>query len=225
MHEQIRRAIGTGWTPAEWREVAVSHPVLRRHLAGDVTGAHTLLREYTAAHEAGHAVVGMLVGAKLRRVEIAHLHEIEQSGTVGFNEYTWPWSGRRTVVSPPEGERLVAELLMDLGGIAGHEVIYNNGWGLDAAAWTDPTESGSLRGEAEVGGDLYEARKRVRGAILHGERVLGRATTADALLAAYEQAEGLLVGRRGTLLRLAGHLLAYGKADRTVIEACWGVGE
>lgn len=215
MHPQIKRAIGIGWDPEEWALVALGHPVLRLHLAGKVDQAHRLLREMTAAHEAGHAVIGRTAGAEIYRIEIAHLHEIERSGTLGFNEYGWPRRART----------LEAELLMDLGGIAGHEVVYNNGWGLDAAAWTEPSGTGCLRGEPSVGGDLYEARQRVRTEIFAGRRVLGRSNTADALVSAYEQAEAILVGRRGTLLALAGHLLAHGKADRDVIDAIWERGE
>lgn len=223
MHEQIRRAIGTGWSAEEWDAVKHGHPVYDLHLRGRVREAHLLLREYTAAHEAGHAIVGRLVGATIHRVEIARLDEIERSGTLGFNEYSWPWRGRRSAVAGEE--RLVAELLMDLAGIAGHEAIYNNGWGLDAAAWSEPHAYAALNGEGDVGGDLFEARNRVRGAILAGGRVLGRTTTADALLAAFEQAEALLLGRRATLLRLAGHLLAHGTADRSVVNDCWAAGE
>lgn len=215
MHPQIKRAIGVGFSPEEWHLIALGHPVLRLHLAGKVDQAHRLLREYTAAHEAGHALLGLTVGAQIERVEIAHLHEIERTGTLGFNEYGWPRRART----------LEAELLMDLAGIAGHEVIYGNGWGLDAAAWTDPSQTGTLRGEPGVGGDLYEARTRVRGEILAGRRVLGRSNTADALVSAYEQAEGILLGARGRLLRLAGHLLHYGKADGETIEAVWGLPE
>lgn len=219
MHPQVKQALGVGWTPQEWQLVSLGHPVLRLHLQGQSAAAHKLLREYTAAHEAGHAVVGKIVGAEVHRIEIAMLHEIEREGTLGFAEYSWPRQGGQ------KGGGLEAEALMDLAGIAGHEVVYNNGWGLDAAAWTEPGQTAGLRGEEEVGGDLYEARRRVRAQILAGGKVLGRSNTADALVSLYEQAEALLIGRRGTLLRLAGHLLAYGRADRETVEAIWGVGE
>ena len=215
MHERIRRSIGVGYTPSEWHLVAMGHPVLRLHLQGKTDDAHKLLRQYTAAHEAGHGVMGKIVGAEVHRIEIAHLHEMERSGTLGFNEYSWP---RRA-------QTLEAEVLMDLAGVAGHDVIYGNGWSLDAAAWTEPGEVDGLRDEEAVGGDMFEARRRVRGAILAGGKVLGRSTTADALVSLYEHAESLLIGRRGTLLRLAGHLLAYGRADRETLEGIWAAGE
>jgi hypothetical protein len=55
--------------------------------------------------------------------------------------------------------------------------------------------------------------------------VLGRVTAAEMLVAAYEQAEAILAGCRGRLLRLAGHLLSEGAADRSVILDIYGLGE
>ena len=216
MHENIRRAIGTGWTEREWRQVALAHPVFRLYLQHKQADAHRLLREYSAAHEAGHVVMAMVVGARVHRAEVASLHEIEESGTLGFAEYSF---NRRAHPG------VLGEVLLDLAGIAGHEVIYNNGWGLDAAAWTEPDAVGSLRGEARVGGDLYEARERVKRSILAGFPVLGKANTADALVAAFEQAEGILAGNRGRLLAFAGRLLSHGKIDRSVIKEIWDRGE
>jgi hypothetical protein len=58
-----------------------------------------------------------------------------------------------------------------------------------------------------------------------GQRVLGKVTAAEMLVAAYEQAEAILAGCRGRLLRLAGHLLSEGAADRSVITDIYGLGE
>ena len=76
-----------------------------------------------------------------------------------------------------------------------------------------------------MGGDLWEAREAVKREVFAGRRVLGRANTADALLAGFEQAEPMLLGARGRLLALAGHLIAYGQADRRDLDLIWERGE
>ena len=48
-----------------------------------------------------------------------------------------------------------------------------------------------------MGGDLWEAREAIKQEVFAGRPVLGRANTADALLAGFEQAEGMLLGNRG----------------------------
>jgi hypothetical protein len=217
MHERIRRAIGTGFGAGEWQLLSRSHPVARLYAARKHADGDRLLREYTAAHEAGHAVMARLIGVDVQRVVVAHLHEVDAmtgGGTLGFNEYRV-----RGDLEP------TTELLLNLGGIAGHETVYNNGWGLDAGAWTPAGALDDLRGEGVAGGDLWEARECAKREILAGRRVLGRSTTADALEAGFAQAEGLLLGARGRLLALAGHLLAYGQADRADIEGIWTRGE
>ena len=204
MHSRIRKAIGTGFHAGEWQLLAFDHPVSRLYQARKTAEGDRLLRDYTAAHEAGHAIMGRLVGVDVERIVIGHLHEVDGrvDGTLGFTEYR---------VSRRQGQDPVTKVLMDLGGIAGHEVVYNNGWGLDAAAWTPRGGTAQLRDEDSVGGDLWEAREAVKREVFAGRRVLGRANTADALLAGFEQAEAMLLGARGRLLALAGHLIAYGR--------------
>ena len=114
---------------------------------------------------------------------------------------------------------------MNLAGIAGHEVAYNSGWGLDAAAWTPRGGTGQLRDEEQVGGDLWEAREAVKAEVLAGRAVIGQRTVAGALEAGFEQAEAMLLGNRGRLLALAGHLIAYGQARRADIDLIWARGE
>ena len=209
VHEQVRRHIQSGWSPGEWEAVGLAHPVIRLYLAGRKADGDRLLREYTAAHEAGHAVLGLAVGLDVERVVVAHLHEIGDTGTLGYTEYR---QTRRTREDPYAGA------LNCLAGIAGHGLVYGDPWGLDAAAWSAPGTFGGLRDEAEAGGDAWEARALIRPIILRGERFLGQSTVGGAMEAAIEQAEALLLPRRGALLRLAGHLLSYGTADRATID-------
>jgi hypothetical protein len=116
-------------------------------------------------------------------------------------------------------------VLVDLAGIAGHELVYGNGWGLDRAAWTPPEGVDQLDGEGVGGGDVWTAREELKRQHRMGQRVLGKVTAAEMLVAAYEQAEAILAGCRGRLLRLAGHLLSEGAADRSVITGIYGLGE
>ena len=218
VHEQVRKHISSGWSEEEWRWVAMSHPVARLYLAGRKQDAHKLLREFTAAHEAGHALLGLRVGLDVRRVVVAHLHEIEQAGTIGYTEYRSPL-GRRA-----ERDR-TGEALHCLAGIAGHGLVYGDEWCLDQAAWTAPGDLASLRDEAGAGGDAWEARELIRPVILRGERFLGQSTVGGAMVAAIEQAEAMLLPLRARLLELAGHLLAYGVADRSTLDAIVGRGE
>lgn len=218
MHSRIRRHIGCGFAPGEWEQLATAHPVARLYQQGERDQGDRLLREYTVIHEAGHGIVARLTGFEVERVVVAHLHEVDgrEDGALGFTEY-----GARRSRHPG----LLGDLLVTLGGVAGHEALYANGWGLDAAAWTPAGGTAQLRDEASVGGDLFEARRLVFQEIRAGRRVLGEATTADALLAGFENAEALLLGNRGRLLALAGHLLAYGRAERADIDAIWSRGE
>lgn len=218
MHSRIRKAIGTGFNPGEWQLLALDHPVARLYQQGKTAEGDRLLREFTVIHEAGHAIVARLTGFEVERVVVAHLHEVDgrADGTLGFTEY-----GARRSRHPG----LLGDLLVTLGGVAGHEALYANGWGLDAAAWTPRGGTAQLRDEAAVGGDLFEARRLVFQEIRAGRRVLGRSNTADALLAGFENAEALLLGNRGRLLALAGHLLSYGRAERADIDAIWARGE
>ena len=218
MHSRIRKAIGTGFHAGEWQLLALDHPVARLYQANRANEGDRLLRDYTAAHEAGHAVMGHLVGVEVERIVIGHLHEVDGrvDGTLGFTEYR--------VSRRQAGDQLV-QVLMNLAGVAGHEVVYNNGWGLDAAAWAPAGETATLRDETRVGGDLWEAREAIKREVLAGRRVLGRATTADALVAGFEQAEAMLLGCRGRLLALAGHLIVYGQARRADLDAIWARGE
>lgn len=210
VHEFVRRHIQTGFAPGEWELVGLAHPVVQLYVRGRRADGDRLLREYTAAHEAGHAILGLTLGLDVRRVVVAHLHEMQQGGTIGFAEYR---QTRRTAANP------LAAILHCLGGIAGHGLVYGDQWCLDHAAWTAPGEVAALRDEQrDAGGDAWEARELIRPLILRGERVLGQPTVGGAMVAAVEQAEALLLPRRGALLRLAGHLLAYGKADRAVID-------
>jgi hypothetical protein len=213
MHEAVRRHIQSGFGRGEWEQLAPAHPVARLYLAGRNADGDRLLREYTAAHEAGHAVLGLTVGLDVREVVVAHLHEIPQApggGTIGYAQYR---VGRHA----PDP---IATVLHDLAGIAGHSVLYGDQWCLDGASWTAPGELAPLRDEGsdDVGGDAWQAREHIKPIILRGERFLGQSTVGGAMVAAVEQAEALLVARRGALLRLAGHLLSYGKADRAVID-------
>ena len=218
MHERIRRHIGTGFSPGEWQLLALDHPVSRLYQAGKTAEGDRLLREYTAIHESGHAIMGRLVGVDVERIVVAHLHEVDgrNDGTLGFIEYR---------VSRGQQSDPVVALLMNLAGIAGHEVAYNSGWGLDGAAWTPRGGTAQLRDEEAVGGDLWEAREAVKAEVLAGRRVLGRSTTAEALEAGFEQAEAMLLGARGRLLALAGHLIVYGQARRADIDLIWARGE
>ena len=216
MHERIRRAIGTGWTTEEWAHVAMGHPIARLLMQRKRSEADALLRQYTAVHEAGHGLMAKLIGVDVEQIVIGHLHEVQGATTLGFTEYR---VDRRRPLDA------AAWVLLDLAGIAGHETVWPHGWGLDQAAWTPPGETGALRGEAVAGGDLWEARERIKHEVIAGRRVLGKTTTADALVAAYEQTEALLMGCRGRLLRLSGHLMQYGSADRTVIASIFDLGE
>lgn len=215
VHEQVRKHISSGWSDEEWQWVALSHPVARLYLAGRRDDAHKLLREFTAAHEAGHALLGLRVGLDVRRVVVAHLHEVGQAGTLGYTEY-------RSTLGRRGGNDPVGEALHCLAGIAGHGLVYGDEWCLDQAAWTPAGELPSLRGEEGAGGDAWEARELIRPVILRGERFLGQSTVGGAMVAAIEQAEALLLPMHGALLELAGHLLAYGQADRSVIDAIAG---
>ena len=214
VHEAVRRHIQSGFGRGEWEQLAPAHPVARLYLAGRRADGDRLLREYTAAHEAGHAVLGLTVGLDVCEVVVAHLHEIPQAhggGTLGYVQYR---------VSARRGPDPVAAVLHDMAGIAGHSVVYGDQWCLDGASWTSPGELAPLRDEDDegVGGDAWQAREKIRPIILSGRRFLGQSTVGGAMVAAVEQAEALLVARRGALLRLAGHLLSYGKADRAVID-------
>ena len=162
--------------------------------------------------------MGRLIGVEVERIVIGHPHEVDgrRDGTLGFVEYR---------VTRGQTRDPVTQVLMNLAGIAGHEVVYNSGWGLDAAAWTPAGATAQLRDEEGVGGDLHEAREAVKREVFAGRRVLGRANTADALEAAFEQAESMLLGSRGRLLALAGHLIVYGKADRRDLDLIWARGE
>lgn len=215
VHEAVRRHIQTGFGRGEWEQLAPAHPVARLYLRGRRAEGDRLLREYTAAHEAGHAILGLTVGLDVCEVVVAHLHEIPQEGAVG--EVTLGYSQYRLGRREPDP---IATVLHDLAGIAGHSVLYGDQWCLDGASWTPPGEVALLRDEdtSDVGGDAWQAREKIRPIILRGERFLGQTTVGGAMVAAVEQAEALLVARRGALLRLAGHLLSYGQADRAVID-------
>jgi hypothetical protein len=232
VHEHVRKHLVSGWAPGEWEAVGVDHPVAKLYRAGRQNEGDRLLREYTAAHEAGHAVLGLLVGLDVREVVVAHLHEIVDAhvagaagggSTLGYIVYQHPTG------APPDP---VASALHCLAGIAGHGLVYGDEWGLGAAAWTAPAALGALRGEPNgpgrpgaAGGDAWEARAIIRPVILSGRRFLGQSTTGGAMVAALEQAEALLLARRGALLRLAGHLVNYGRADRATIGALMEVPE
>jgi hypothetical protein len=222
VHEAVRRHIQSGFGRGEWEQLAPAHPVARLYLAGRRADGDRLLREYTAAHEAGHAIMGLTVGLDVCEVVVAHLHEIPQTGaaTIGYSQYR---VSRRELRNPDP----VATVLHDLAGIAGHSVVYGDQWCLDGASWTAPGEVAPMRDEdtSDVGGDAWQAREKIRPIILSGQRFLGQSTVGGAMVAAVEQAEALLVARRGALLRLAGHLLSYGKADRAVIDQIVGLPE
>ncbi len=218
VHERIRRRLAQPWTEAEWQIASMAHPVARLYLMGETDGGNRLLREYTAAHEAGHALMAAHVGMRVRRAVVAPLSVVEAAPSgvslcLGFCEYQ------------DRARDVVSDLLVDLAGIAGHELVYGNGWGLDAAAWTAPEDVGQLADEGISGGDVWVARETIKREMRAGERVLGKTTTVDALVAAYEQAEAILTGCRGRLLRLAGHLLQHGEADRSVIRETYDLGE
>lgn len=211
VHEFVRKHIASGFAPGEWELIGLAHPVVQLYVRGRRADGDRLLREHTAAHESGHAILGLTLGLDVRRVVVAHLHEIQQGGTIGFAEYR---QTRRTAADP------LAAILHCLGGIAGHGLVYGDQWCLDHAAWTAPGEVAGLRNEdAGVGGDAWEARSLIRPAIIAGQTVLGQRTVGDAMCAALEQAEALLLPRRGALLRLSGHLLEYGRVDRATINA------
>ena len=93
MHSRIRRAIGTGFHEGEWRLLSLDHPVSRLYQTGKTAEGDRLLRDMTAAHEAGHAVMGRLVGVDVERIVIGHLHEVDGRGS------TAPWA------SPSTGSR------------------------------------------------------------------------------------------------------------------------
>jgi hypothetical protein len=208
MHEQIRRYIQTGFAPDEWQLIGLNHPVIRLYLKGHRADGDRLLRDFTAAHEAGHCLMAKHVGVDVRRVVIGHLHEIPGGSTLGFTEY------RVHKRRDPIGEAL-----LNLAGICGHAVVYGDEWALDQAAWTAPEDTSTLRDEARnAGGDAWEVRELIRPIILRGEPFLGQSTVGGAMLAALDHAEQILLGYRGRLLRLAGHLIQYGQADRSVID-------
>jgi hypothetical protein len=210
VHDVVRRHIVAGWTDDEWSAASAGHPVFRLVQQGREADAWRLLRSWTAAHEAGHALMGLVVGLDVREVVVAHLHEFgRQQQTIGYTQYR-----RRRDDPDPVGEALHC-----LAGIAGQGLLFPDPWCLDTAAWVAPGEVDPLRDEDNgQGGDAWEARALIRPVVLRGERFLGQPTVGGAMVAALEQAEALLLQRRGALLRLSGHLLAYGKADRSVID-------
>lgn len=216
MNERVRARLAMPWTEREWAVASAGHPVARLYVEGDTRAGNRLLREYVAAHEAGHALMAAHVGMRVRRVRVATEVEVavaEGAVALGFCEYQ-----EQTV-------DVVSEVLVALAGVAGHEVIYSNGWGLDSAAWTPPEDVGELDGEGIAGGDVWVAREALKRQQRMGRRVLGRATTAEMLVAAYEQAEAILMSSRGRLLRLAGHLIVHSGADRSVIQDIYEMGE
>ena len=220
MHERTRRALERGgWTDEEWERASWDHPVGRLYAAGRGQDAARLLREYACAHEAGHAVLGSVVGYRPELVVVGHLHELggqARNQTAGYTLSSY----RRG--DPPTPE---AVAMYCLGGIAGVDVVYPSGWGLDRGAFLPPAAVKDLRDEGAAGGDVWEARDAIRLVVTAGGRVLGQPTVGGALVAAMEQAEAILLGHRGKLLRLSAHLLSYGKADRSVIEDCLSLPE
>ena len=167
-------------------------------------------RPRAARHEAGHAVVALLVGLELRGVLIAQ----DGTGSCDFSFDLWLWEGLSLELwTSPElrdtwRPRLERDVLTLLAGNAAEDLQH------DAGTWADwIAESDYMPFPDEVSDEWFAARMVDRFCAFSGD------DQVSLLLRLQAQAQGLVSDSEGAIGLVAKSLLEHGRLSPEEVKA------